>query len=357
MNEKMKGILEGFVVVLSHLLAAIKWVVIEVIVPTTVWMSGLVMRSLRSLISGDKSMRIAVATVFGMVFVGMIVTTFFLSSEVPQKPKKKGGDVTTPAPTPKRGKTKGVPSHILKIRKARAKLHSFSPTILPYATKQYNKQVSAKKWRRGAKNCLKYTKPFKLIAKSTGYPIAYVAGIALHESDGCRPGASDRAGGKSLMQITGPKERKYKVRTAALLGIDVSKLDYIHNIVHNVAFGIVIHDDYELQFGSRPHGLLAYNMGVGGVKKYVRRMGKSMKKLPTLAKMRPHLRYERRIKPRVYAEKVLASVAMMAKTFSGKPLVKVKSLRPSDVPGFYPGHDGTWPVTTTPGAKAELAVK
>jgi len=255
-----------------------------------------------------------------------------------------------------------APDYIMAIRKARAKLKPFDEADLVHATKEYNKVVKSPRGLRNAKRCLRYLEAFHLISRRTGYPIAYVAGIAFHESDGCRTGASDQegeTGGKSLMQLTGLKNKTYRRRAATLLGIKLKELSPETNVIHNVALGMVLHDSFELIFGSRPHGLLAYNMGPGngkagkdkngklvyrGVKDYIMKMGKTMRSLPSLAQMRRHLLCTKRVKPRLYVDKVLAGVAVMNKMFSGEKLEKVSTLSPGDVPGFYPKDDGQWPV-------------
>ncbi len=212
--------------------------------------------------------------------------------------------------------------------------------VLPLVTQQYNTQVkSHKQW---AKRCMIDWELFEKASELSGYKPPFIAGFAMHESGGCKMSARDRAGGRGFMQITSKPSANYRARVATMANVPVSELDYKNNPLHNVLMGTVFLADYESRLGSRSHGILAYNMGVGGVKGTVRRMGKSMKHPPSVPEMAPHLKYTRRIKPRVYLWKVLASVIMMDKASRGKELKKVdKDFTPDDIPGWDP-MDDTW---------------
>jgi soluble lytic murein transglycosylase-like protein len=212
--------------------------------------------------------------------------------------------------------------------------------VLPLVTQQYNAQV--KSHAHWAERCMNDWELFEEASELSGYPPALIAGFAMHESGGCKMSARDRAGGRGFMQITSRPSANYRARAAKMASVPVSELDYKNNPLHNVLMGTVFLADYESRLGSRSHGILAYNMGVGGVKGTVSRMGKSMDNPPSVPEMAPHLKYTRRIKPRVYLWKVLASVIMMDKASRGEKLEKVtEDFTSDDIPGWDPMND-TW---------------
>ena len=214
----------------------------------------------------------------------------------------------------------------------------FTVDVLPIVTQQYNAEVTGH--RMWATRCLAYWELFQDASNITGYPTEYIAGVAMHESAGCDMNARDRAGGRGFMQITSRPSKTYRQRAADLLQINVKDLDYKQDPFHNLVMGTVFLADYEGQLLSRPHGLLAYNMGVGGVRKTVKHMGRSTKDLPSVVEMAPHLRYNPKMKPRVYVWKVLASVIMMDRVHRGLPLERVaKNFTTSDIPGWDPNDD------------------
>ncbi|MDA1024620.1 MAG: transglycosylase SLT domain-containing protein, partial [bacterium] len=168
---------------------------------------------------------------------------------------------------------------------------------------------------------------------------AFLAGMASHESMGCKTSAKDWAGGRGVMQITSPPTPAQKKRVAAMLGIKVSKLDWTRNDLHSVLMGAVFLTDYESELGSRPHGLLAYNMGAGGVRKHARMTGWKSGALPSLLTIAPHLRYERRMKPRTYVWRVLTHVVLIDRLKNGLQIEMNRGIVPADIPGWDPRDD------------------
>lgn len=191
-------------------------------------------------------------------------------------------------------------------------------------------------WRFYARRCPQFAAYFRTVEERTLYPASFVGGIALHESR-CAFGDSDWAGGRGFMQVTSVDRRRHLEPIAKMLHIPVEKLDYRGDVLHNVLVGVMILDDYERQLGSRPHGLLAYNMGPGGVRSAIRRSGRGG--LPSVAELMPHLAYTKRMKPRVYVPKVLASVVLYDRTVRGVKLAA--PISSSDIQGWNPGRDGS----------------
>lgn len=236
-----------------------------------------------------------------------------------------------------------VPPEVQKRRLNKAPHES----IIFFATEEYNLMVEKNGLaKKKADRCLRYSDEFWMAEQLTGYPEEFLMGIALHES-GCQMDTSGSTG-HGLMQITVPKGQlipnKYRQRVADMLGIgDRSAVDY-NDPLHNILLGAVMLSDYECRLLSRAHGLLAYNMGPYGVRIRIAEMGRSVKDPPTLVEMKLTLPYNREIKPRVYVEKVLASVAYIHRTANGQKPVKVEGLLPQDIPGFYPSEDGLRPM-------------
>ncbi len=234
-------------------------------------------------------------------------------------------------------KAEDVPEWVKTVKKERSKISPFNESLLQKVTEQYNLDLNHRDW---AKRCLEYREVFEQAHELTLYPTAFIAGIAMHESGGCNASASDWAGGRGLMQITSTPSKKYRRAVAGLTGIEVNNLDWHQDPLTNVMMGIIFLDDYERRLGSRPHGLLAYNMGVGGVRKTARKAGWRSGPMPEMIQLKPHLRYNRKMKPRIYVQRILASVVMMDRVMHGQTIEKLeRKLEPADVPGWYPDED------------------
>lgn len=216
-------------------------------------------------------------------------------------------------------------------------MKKFNKNILPGVLREYNRQVKNGRVRL-AKNCLKFRKEFKRAAKVSGFPMAWIMGKAFHESF-CNNKSRDWAGGVGLMQITSKPTKRYRKRLAKMIGISEKGVNYKRYNLHNILMGTLFLADYETRLMSRPHGLLAYNMGVGGVRRILRKMGLSRKDRPSIKKMMPHLRYDKKMKPRVYVERVLASVLIANRVITGKSLTRLKKLSSKDLPGWDPMQD------------------
>lgn len=234
-----------------------------------------------------------------------------------------------------------VPSYVAAIRDARAQIAPIDASITSKVIDEYNDYLAAgqEQWVR---NCLEYREVFSEVERYTLYDASLLAGKAAQESGGCNMRASDWAGGRGLVQITSRPERRWIRGVATILSIDSSAVDYKHDPLHNVLMGTMFLDDYERQLGSRPHGLLAYNMGPGGVRKTVRRMGYNpSRSLPTIVQMYPHLTYNSRMKPRVYVARVLALAVMYDRVERGEVITPLDSLEVEDIPGWNPELDGS----------------
>ena len=242
-------------------------------------------------------------------------------------------DASTPAP--------GTPAYVEKVRNARARIAPFTEDILPGVRTEYNTYVGSSVWRERAMNCLRSMEQFKKAERLTLFPAELLAGIALHESAGCNMGARDRMGGRGWMQLTHISLVRHVAPAARMLGVDRSEMRYQTDVEHNLLTGVMVLDDYERKMGSRPLGLLAYNMGTGGVRRAMVRTGWSAgEERPTIVEMRGVLRNDARAKPRVYVQKVLATAVMMRRVANGDPLTPLKRLSPNDVPGWDPREDG-----------------
>jgi hypothetical protein len=234
-----------------------------------------------------------------------------------------------------------APDYVGRVRAARARIASFNEDILPHVAREYNAYVRAETWRRRANNCFKHMEQFREAERLTLYPAELLAGIALHESAGCNMGARDAAGGRGWMQLTHITPSLHLRPAAQMLRLPAQQVNYKGNQEHNLLVGIMVLDDYERRLKSREHGLLAYNMGVGGVRRAMRAAGWTAgEPLPTVTDIRPHLRNDRRARPRVYVARVLATAVMMHRLATSKPLTPLKRLRPEDVPGWDPKDDG-----------------
>lgn len=234
------------------------------------------------------------------------------------------------------------PAYVDIVRTSRGQLDRFHRDILPHVVEEYNQYVDSERWRRGAERCMTFLEQFEEVERLTLYPKEFIAGVALHESDGCRQGASDWAGGRGLMQITNIDRTRHVVPVGQMLNIPTSEVDYRRNTLHNLLVGVMVLDDYERRLGSRPHGMLAYNEGVGGVRRDARETGWSPgEELPSVTEMRPNLRYSGGMKPRVYVPRVLATVVMMDRRMNGNELTQLDRIRPGDIPGWNPADDGS----------------
>ncbi|NQV11974.1 transglycosylase SLT domain-containing protein [Candidatus Uhrbacteria bacterium] len=230
------------------------------------------------------------------------------------------------------------PEYVQKVRLARDKIAGFDRDILPYVLEEYNTYVSNPEWLDYAQRCLQHAKEFKRAEKLTLYPWIMTAGMALHESK-CNWRAKSYDNGRGLMQITNFDPKHAKVARGLL---SVKKVDFVGEPYHNIVLGIVIHDDYERRLGSREHGTLAFNRGVGGTRADMRKCGrKSGDPLFSVTAIRPCLQFKQNgAKPRTYVPRVLATIVIMNRLVNDQPLVKLDRIRESDIPGWDPSDDG-----------------
>lgn len=234
-----------------------------------------------------------------------------------------------------------IPAYVETIRTARAKIRPMRPSLLQKVTEEYNLSIARNDWPVWAERCLEYREVFEEAHELTLYPTALIAGIAMHESAGCSMSASDWAGGRGFMQLTHIEERRHVDPIATMLGLKRDEVHYHTEPLHNVLVGIAVLDDYERRLGSRPHGLLAYNMGVGGVRKAARKAGWRSGLFPEIVTMKPHLRYDEKMKPRVYVQRILASIIMMDRALTGVPIERQQTrFALDDIPGWNPAYDG-----------------
>ena len=239
-----------------------------------------------------------------------------------------------------------------KIKAARAIIRPVGEDIVPYVLAEYNAYVSktGSPWQARAKHCAStYAQEFQETEKLTLYPESLVGGIALHESAGCNPKASDRAGGKGLMQLTNISRARHVAPIAKMLHKGINDVAYKTDILENMLVGMMVFDDYERRLkepgfaGSRAHGMLGYNEGVGGVRRDMRQMGwQSGQVMPSVGAMiaKGVLRSDRKMKPREYVPRVLACALMYDRAKRGLPIGPLASLNYRDIPGVDPRHDG-----------------
>lgn len=236
------------------------------------------------------------------------------------------------------------PAHIKTIREARKDIAPMKPSLLRKITEEYNLHLKeAAGWQTWAERCLEYREDFEQVEYLTAYPSALIAGFAMHESGGCDMSASDWAGGRGFMQLTHIDKRKHVGCAGSILGVKRSEVDYEHEPLHNLLVGVCVLDDYERRLGSRPHGILAYNMGVGGVRKHAKLAGWSGRDTPPeIVIMKPHLRYDSKMKPRVYVQRIAAAAIMMDKALRGEAIVRKDDgyFTLADIPGWNPAEDG-----------------
>ena len=177
----------------------------------------------------------------------------------------------------------------------------------------------------------------------TRYPAELIAGISLIEAEGCKfISARNGDGGTGPMQITGYPGSGVIKRSAKILKIPESQVDYKTNYLHNVVVGTVILANYESQLQSRGPGLLAYNRGPGNVRKDMRRAKLTSFKRRVLSDFRGAIPYSagRGGKPRIYADKVLAGMVMIDRERKGLPLSQLTEIELENIPGSDPSQDG-----------------
>ncbi len=143
------------------------------------------------------------------------------------------------------------------------------------------------------------------------------------------------------MQLTHISQTRHVVPVAKMLHVGTSDVQYKTDVRHNLLTGVMVLDDYERIMGSRERGLLAYNMGPGGVRRAMGKYGWTPgERSPTVTQLRPFLRDNARMRPRVYVPKILATAVMMHRVANGQPLSVLEEVQPEDVPGWNPANDG-----------------
>ena len=233
-----------------------------------------------------------------------------------------------------------LPDELAEIRQARSHLRPVGEDILPIVTKEYNTRVGKREWVFWAERCAERSDLFEEASELLLYDVAFIAGFAMIESGGCQMGVVGSSGERGMMQIYKRPPRKRLARIAELRGKEVKEVDWKEDPMDNLLAGLLLLGAFEEQLASRPHGILAYNMGAAGEKRAMRKAGWSKAPWPSVATLMPHLRYDRKAKPRVYVQRVLAAGAIMKRTLGGQVVEKVDSLTRRDIPGFDPADDG-----------------
>ena len=174
------------------------------------------------------------------------------------------------------------------------------------------------------------------------YPVAFVAGLVIHES-WCRANYISRDGGTGYAQITPPRgrkqvDRRWLDRAKEYLGHDP---DWRGNPTENIVLGLAVLMEAEIEFGSRELGLAAYNAGIGGVKRAMRQLGwrsgqppLSLNRVGPLLPHRPH-----HWDARWYAAKVLATTVLANRTTHGRrdiAVINSRRFRLEHIPGAIP---------------------
>ena len=231
-----------------------------------------------------------------------------------------------------------------EVPQVRSLVRGIEPNETQYVLKQYNAYVKGNTWHSWTTDCTtEYWHYFVEAEQLTRYPAELIAGISLIEAEGCKfISARNGDGGTGPMQITGYPGSGVIKRSAKILKIPESQVDYKTNYLHNVVVGTVILANYESQLQSRGPGLLAYNRGPGNVRKDMRRAKLTSFKRRVLSDFRGAIPYSagRGGKPRIYADKVLAGMVMIDRERKGLPLSQLTEIELENIPGSDPSQDG-----------------
>lgn len=176
-------------------------------------------------------------------------------------------------------------------------------------------------------------------ADLAGYPPAFVAGLAVHESF-CNQRLVTGDGGVGLAQITpnhatGVMDASWVARATRLLG---HVPDWRNDPTENLVLGLSALRTAEEEFGSRELALAAYNAGISGVYRAERvagwREGRPLLPLKTIMRHLAHRRWH--YDARRYAAKVLAAAILVDRVVRHWRLRISTSYPLSRIPGAMP---------------------
>lgn len=220
-------------------------------------------------------------------------------------------------------------------------------TFLPRVRTAYNRMVRVRwAWWGHIQRCAAMHAEFVEVANFYRVPVAFVAGLALHESH-CNTRARDWAGGQGPMQITFP------ANVAGLERLLGRRLDWRHIVLDNLYMGVEMWAQSERRVAASPigflstraFGVLGYNMNLGTFgPRYTTFRARRPRPAPTFARFarRPNLpciRGNHGRCPQRYVDEVFAAALMYYRYSQHLPLVAVGSLTERDVPGFDPALD------------------
>lgn len=240
---------------------------------------------------------------------------------------------------------------------------SVGADYLPMIAAAYNRMVGEiGAWRPHIARCAAYHDHFVEAARVFQVPVAFVAGIAMHESY-CIANARDWAGGRGIAQLTyisrrfhvRPLERVLHRRMAYRNVMRRRRIVQAYNPTDHLLVGLM-HWAYPERLtgwcvNRRGCGILGYNMDPGTFAQRAHRLARTLGHAPTFAELAadlpcitgPHGRC-----PREYVARVLAAGYMYEQYMQGLPQATVTTLAGDRVPGFDPAFDRSFPTTITP---------
>ncbi len=246
------------------------------------------------------------------------------------------------------------------------RFESVGNDYLPTVSAVYNHMLDEiGAWRPHLARCAGYHAQFAEAARIFQVPVAFVAGIALHESH-CVATASDWAGGRGLMQLT-YTSRRWHVRPLERLlrrplhwrRTRLHQTDPVDHLLVGLMHWVL--PERLLRFQNRRgFGLLGYNMDVRTIRSRLRVLRRGLRRPPTFAEFAmtlPCIGGPRGRCPQEYVARVLAASYLYQQHMGNQLLVRVQEdpsqttrrpLMPVDLPGFDPALDRSFPTTLTP---------
>lgn len=220
--------------------------------------------------------------------------------------------------------------------------------LMPFVLAEYTKILapgSVRAWKQAFRRCTVVVRGHRRFLPSIGeasritnFPAAFIAGIIMHESR-CRMGDRDWAGGIGFMQITPPRghgpDPRFLRRARTWAG--GRTLNWRTNELDNILLGLAEIAVDDAAFPDDLHSLAAYNAGIGGVRRAVRRVGWTDGGLPPFTlTMRnlPHRRGLHGMDAMHYVPKVLAMIVFADRLRHHRALGAVdESLLLEEIPG------------------------
>lgn len=246
---------------------------------------------------------------------------------------------------------------------------------LPMVAAAYNRMYGSGQWalwREHIARCAQYHESFVRTANFFQVPVAFVAGIVLHESH-CEANARDWAGGRGLAQITYISRAAHVAPLQRILHRPlrfrtmVRRHRQVPYSVEDHLLVAMMHWAYPERttgwcVNRRGCGILGYNMNPASFARRARQLRRTLGRAPTFAQIAqtlPCIRGPHGRCPREYVARVLAAAFAYQRFMDGVPQTLVQEagdgarftrqlLTSNDVPGFDPARDRAFPSVIVP---------